>query len=172
MNTRTKLIITAVLALLVGFIAGHSVGRTGDDADVVATETENEDTPSLEQEDVATDTETTTETEPTIVATGNSVNVEDQNVGNVVLLSRIELVRPGWVAVHEVNANGELGNILGAHWYDSGVHQGSMNLLRGMEPGREYAATLWVDRGDTSEHVFDHEVDEMIPNTTFSFKAY
>lgn len=77
----------------------------------------------------------------------NIVLVKDQSAGGSVFVSRVEVESSGWVAIHE-DAGGQMGNVLGARRFDPGVHQGTVELLRGTEKGKMYYATLRRDNGD------------------------
>lgn len=85
----------------------------------------------------------------------NLVLVKDQSAGNEVFISRVELKTPGWVAIHE-DISGEPGRILGAARFDSGVYQGTVELLRNTESGSIYYASL---RGDNGDKEFDIKTD-------------
>jgi len=77
----------------------------------------------------------------------NQVLVKDQEAGERVFISRVDLINAGWVAIHEGSA-GVPGNVLGAARFDSGTYQGSVKLLKSTVSGSNYYAMLHSDDGD------------------------
>ncbi len=77
----------------------------------------------------------------------DDVRVGDQKAGDAVVLERVSLSRPGWIAIREEIA-GQPGNILGAAWFGAGVHEGVVPLLRETKPGATYNAFIFADDGD------------------------
>lgn len=87
---------------------------------------------------------------------GNTLAVNDQAPGNKVAVAMVNLVKDGWVAVHE-ELDAKPGNILGAQRFGAGAGQsGAVELLRPTEEGRVYFAMLHYDDGDRQ---FDHTKD-------------
>lgn len=88
----------------------------------------------------------------TVVADGDaSVAVADQAAGVRVALEALVMpVDNGWVVIHEVNADGSIGNALGASRYSKseGLTPKSVELLRAMSAGMSYQAVLYSDNGD------------------------
>lgn len=71
-----------------------------------------------------------------------------QTSGTQVHVKRVTVERAGWVAIHEIEG-GHVLNALGARRLDAGTHNDIVvELLRATEPGREYAAILYVDNGN------------------------
>ena len=104
---------------------------------------------------------------------GYSFSVADQSAGGVVYVSQLVFTEESWIAVREDN-NGELGNVLGAHRYSAGKHNGSIELLRNTEPGKTYYVVIYVDDGDKK---FDHKKDVLLVDnlgdvTAAIFRAY
>lgn len=92
---------------------------------------------------------TNTSTSPTSVEVPgtNAVVANDQPAGNKVEVTLVTLSKSGWVVIHEDN-NGKPGSVLGARRYDSGIHLGEVELLRGTQKGMTYYAMLHLDDGD------------------------
>jgi hypothetical protein len=93
--------------------------------------------------------ETGNGSDPIVIAEveGYRINVTDQAAGSRVAVTGVTLERAGWVAIHE-DRSGELGNILGAHWFPRGQSTGGVNLLRDTVAGNAYHAVLYNDDGD------------------------
>ncbi len=100
-----------------------------------------------------------------VVAPGSgSITVEDQAPGAVVALGAVTFpVDAGWVVVHEVNADGSLGNPLGAARYGKtdGLVPNTVELLRATTIDKTYNVVIYNDNGDK---VFDKTDD--VPVTT------
>jgi hypothetical protein len=74
--------------------------------------------------------------------------IGDQPAGKAVNVSKVSLSDNAWVVVRE-DANGEMGNILGAQWLPKGtVSETTVDLLRGTESGKKYYVVLYNDNGD------------------------
>lgn len=133
--------------------------------------------PSAKKDVVLDDTNNTTDTTPTASTTGDvsvtptkdnkvttasmptpaavhgagSITVDDQPAGTVVKLGEMKVpLDSGWVVVHETNADGSLGNALGASRF--GVKEGLMptqvELLRATMSGKTYAVVFYNENGD------------------------
>lgn len=88
-----------------------------------------------------------------------SVSVSDQPAGRAVMVSRIRLDVPAWIAVREL-VNDSPTRILGAVLRDTGDHADvTVDLLRTTEPDREYVISLYKDNGD---NVFDSKKDTLV----------
>lgn len=93
-------------------------------------------------------------TSPT--ASNNSIMVNDQAAGGIVMIAKVSLAQDGWVAIHE-QADGKPGRILGAQRFDMGVYSGGqVELLRDTMAGNTYYAMIHIDDGDK---IFDPHVD-------------
>ncbi|RME30661.1 hypothetical protein D6792_00085 [Candidatus Parcubacteria bacterium] len=80
---------------------------------------------------------------------GARVVAPDQSAGSSVRVTDLLLPPEGaWVVVHEIGPNAVFLNALGARRYDANVREGVVKLLRGTEPGRQYAVVLYHDDGD------------------------
>lgn len=89
----------------------------------------------------------------------NTISADDQPAGTMVAVA-VKLEKEAWVAVHE-DANGKLGNILGAQFFPAGTHLGKIDLLRGTQAGKKYYVMLHSDDGN---HTFDIKVDMPVKN--------
>lgn len=79
---------------------------------------------------------------------GATVSVATQAAGTSTMVALVVLDAVGWAVVHEVES-GHILNALGAARLDTGEHANVVvELLRGTEPGREYAVVLYVDNGN------------------------
>ncbi len=128
-------------------------------------------------EEIATSSEETGKTEeknPPVsmgVSGEGTIAVQDQEFGDSVSISSVNLGAAGWIAVHE-DRDGGLGNILGAGWFPQGTsEQVEIDLLRGTVPGATYYAVLRSDDGDrefdrAKDLPFEDE-DGKILQTTF-----
>lgn len=104
---------------------------------------------------------TGTTTAPTTKSSSKdfSFKVADQPKGSIVLLG--EGVKypteEGWIAVHE-EVGGELGNVLGASRYHTGVglEPTTIDLLRNTEAGKTYHVVYYTESGD---RMFDRRED-------------
>ncbi|MBI3075285.1 MAG: hypothetical protein HYY92_03710, partial [Parcubacteria group bacterium] len=75
--------------------------------------------------------------------------VSNQPAGDKVIVSMVSVSVNGWVTVRETNADGALGNILGARRFDAGKYFGeTIELLRGTSEDNVYAVVLHADDGD------------------------
>lgn len=87
---------------------------------------------------------------PIPVSGENILVVAHQPAGEAVIMSMVSLTVKGWVAIHEKNAEGNAGVILGARRFDVGNHFAeSIPLLRATREGRAYVALLHGDDGDS-----------------------
>ena len=77
-----------------------------------------------------------------------ALSVLDQNAGITVIIESVTVPPPGvWVAIHELRG-AELGNVLGAARVRIPSSNVTVELLRGTESGKRYAAALYRDDGD------------------------
>jgi hypothetical protein len=87
----------------------------------------------------------------------NNLVVANQPAGISAIMSMVSLSQNSWVAIHEENEDGTIGNILGARRFDTGRYFGEeIELLRGTVGGRMYVAVVHADDGDS---IFDHEIE-------------
>jgi hypothetical protein len=142
MNQKVRIII----ALVVGILLGFGIFKVWD----------NSSTPAVEETDSTGIVNTNkpassklTEEGSTVSGNGQAIKVEDQNPGRVVVVYQVSLDKPAWVVVRE-DAGGKPGNILGARLFDKGNNSGIVELLRPMQDGKNYFATLMSDDGDNS----------------------
>lgn len=96
------------------------------------------------------------------ISGGNAISVRNQAPGVNVDIELVTLENTGWVVIHE-NNNGALGNALGAQLFDAGANSGAVELLRGMEKGETYYATIRQDDGDRA---FDLTKDLLLSDET------
>jgi len=81
---------------------------------------------------------------PTITASTESIDVQDQGAGMSIQVKKASLVQIGWIAVRDGN-----GRTLGAGRFEPGVHADvEVPLLRTTEAGQSYQALIYVDDGD------------------------
>lgn len=170
--TNSKTQSTVVAALVIGLLVGFFIGRSWGEKYEVAKDDVNMENASSSAEvstgenSEKTVKETGTETAKTApketISLGNAtgmVSASDQSAGNSVSISKVTFDAAGWVVVRE-DANGGMGNILGAAWFPSGVHENvSVDLLRGTEANKNYFVTLYADNGDKK---FDKTIDTSI----------
>lgn len=153
-----------IAALVIGLLVGFGVGRVSA-RPTISNETEEqveeimvptkEDLPGAEEEAAK-------ETRPVQITTdSNFIEVKDQAAGINVFITRVGLTHTGWVAIHE-DRDGDLGNILGAKLFETGVSQGSVPLLRETATKKTYYAVLYADDGD---HVFNFKKDPVLAET-------
>ncbi len=82
------------------------------------------------------------------VRTDDTVVVEDQVAGKVVMIAHAKLTEPGWVAVFE-DKDGDLGNVLGARDLPAGEYDNfPVPLLRGTTDGATYYVGIYRENGD------------------------
>lgn len=88
-----------------------------------------------------------------------AISVADQSAGDVVTVESVTVPPPGvWIAVRDVSASGDLGNVLGAARVGSPRTNLSIPLLRPTEVGRSYAVQLYRDDGGNA---FDPAVNSV-----------
>mgnify|MGYP000474667361 CR=1 FL=1 len=114
--------------------------------------------------DIASDDETeiSDETSGVVLSGANAISVPNQKPGVNVNIEFVTLENTGWVVIHE-DDNGTLGNALGAQLFDAGPSSGTVELLRGMEEGKTYYATIRQDDGDRA---FDLTKDLLLSDET------
>ena len=89
----------------------------------------------------------TTPAVPVSSTGATAVAVDEQKAGNTVAVTMLTLSNPGWVVIHE-DRNGKPGNVLGATWYQAGIHLAKVELLRSTVVGGTYYAMIHSDDGD------------------------
>lgn len=93
----------------------------------------------------------------------NSVSVEDQKPGSMVVIQSITLAIAGWAVIHD-DREGKPGRILGARRFNAGTYTGqNVELLKETEEGKVYYAMLHTDDGDKQ---FDYRVDFPVKDET------
>jgi len=86
----------------------------------------------------------------------NRVVVTDQFPGNIVYLSSVQLVNPGFVVVKNDKA-GTPGDILGSQYFDKGINPGKVTLKSSTVEGGVYYAVIYSDTDGNK--VFDAAKD-------------
>jgi hypothetical protein len=109
-------------------------------------------------------------TNPTTMASGDSVTVATQAAGTLVLLQSLSLSQSGWVAIRD-NA----GRTLGAALFPAGTESNvSIPLLRATSAGERYQALLYFDDGKKSFNLHTETLvenaDGTVAGTMFSVK--
>ncbi len=147
-----KTVVSFIAGLLIGGLLVWVFGGTPEE--VVAPETEGEDTVEVVV-DTTEDTEETEDTTPVVdtpeleVGDG-AVSVTNQAAGSVVSLDGATFpTEEGWVAVRSY-PNGQLGSILGAARYSKaqGLVPSEVQLLAPTSAGRDYAVVFFSEDGD------------------------
>ncbi len=151
-----------VLAVIIGVIVGFALGVVWQNS--ISSEGKENLEETQEQGVTEEQNESTSDSvvsEETRAGFG-SVEVSNQSAGKVVQVENVSIDGTGWVAIREVGLDGELQNILGAVYIESGVHENlPVPLLRRTEEGNNYAVVLFSDDGD---HIFNHTSDAMLEN--------
>ena len=102
-----------------------------------------------------------------VVEGENLLVVSNQPAGTIVVTSMVSLGASGWVAVHENNADGSFGKILGARRFNAGKYFGeSIELLRATVEDNSYYVVLHADDGDT---MFDFSTETPVKDKGGSF---
>ncbi|MGM0482485.1 MAG: DUF7282 domain-containing protein [Patescibacteria group bacterium] len=73
----------------------------------------------------------------------DNIEIDDQEAGDTVFVSDMDLTESRWVVIHE-DKDGELGNILGARLFPESATEGNVDLLRETEEGKSYYAVLYM----------------------------
>jgi hypothetical protein len=148
---RNILIITIVFGLLFGFFVGRMWSGKNAGEEAVAVDKKATTTSAITKD---------IQTKLSPKGTGmNALTLSEQVAGNVVSIAQVSLSENSWVVIHE-DANGELGNILGAGWFPKGISENvSIELLRGTKADKKYYAILYTDDGDKK---FDSKADRPI----------
>jgi hypothetical protein len=89
-----------------------------------------------------------------VVASGETITVNDQAAGMNVVVTNVTLIKPSWVAIRDTR-----GWILGAAWFAAGAENVSVPLLRGTVAGQTYQAVIYVDNSDKT---FDLHTDSIV----------
>lgn len=101
--------------------------------------------------------------EPAMTSTEDgALRVENQGAGTRVALASFDMpVDAGWVVVHEVRADGTLGNALGAARFSQAekLTPTAVELLRTTVSGKTYHAVVYADNGNK---VFDLKQDMVV----------
>ena len=150
MSNNRKLVLTAVIAFLVGFgvrslWANRSSNYSKQGSDSYAGESYDQTNSALS----TSDNKSATSLED------SKVIVKDQEAGSSVAIEKVVLKNPGWVAIHEDSSDAP-GRILGAQYFLSGENIGIVELLRNTIEGGIYYAMIHADDGDRK---FDTKID-------------
>lgn len=87
-------------------------------------------------------------TTPATQTVANRVVMSDQNPGDVVYLSSVQLAAPGWVVIHKDN-KGTPGAVIGSMYFPAGTNPGNkITLSQPLLDGGLYYAMLHSDDGD------------------------
>lgn len=151
-DRNTQIILGAVVIVLVVALAWWYMAHRTKPAEMATEQgaTTTEMTPSTSGD--------TKMTNPTVVASGDSISVADQPAGDSVRVKSVSFSQAGWVAVRDSN-----GRTLGAGWFAAGAHENvSVPLLRNTEAGQRYQVLLYVD--NSGDHKFDLHGDTLIVN--------
>jgi hypothetical protein len=166
----------AIVLLLVGFIFGfaaHSfIAADAQNTDLPQVDT-NEDVSAINEEgDMQVEGDAIVE-ETTIDINSKPHNFElddvtlsiaDQVAGPIVLVSKTTLSDASWIAIAD-NNDGQLGSVLGAHWYPEGSYTDvavELQRVAGIEAGKSYYGVIYIDDGDK---IFSLELDTLLTDT-------
>lgn len=84
------------------------------------------------------------------------LEVEGQIPGSVIVVKKVVMDQPGWLAVADDN-DGQMGRILGANYLPAGTYQNILiSLLRSVSDGQTYFAVICQDDGDKE---FNYQTD-------------
>lgn len=154
-----------IVAFLIGAVAGAGIYGVLLDKGIVGERVDDEDEINISaSEEKKTDgKEVSKKSEskmPTTFIVGEndaSLVIVDQIAGKQAVVSMVTLKNSGWVTVRELGADGSFGNILGARHFEAGqsIAQ-TIELLRAMEAGNNYAFVLHADDGNEA---FDHTTE-------------
>ncbi len=155
----TGTIVTLVIGLIIGFALGAYTygGKTTSKIDV---DSLLDNRPATTSDGIlGSDSIPVMQDEETSAATDVLVEVTNQVAGTRVIVDEVKADAVSWVAIRDWSAGG-FGNILGAKRVDAGVSSlATVELLRGTQAGRTYAAVLYRDDGD---RVFNHKLDRLL----------
>lgn len=165
---RTVAIVTGVVALVLGFEIGMFVGQRKNVPVVavggVAQNTAQQGALGSSTNDSRATANSAAVVDTNALAIGSAlsapsvaaITVSDQKPGITALVSLVSTDAPAWLALRE-NANGLVGNILGAKRIDVGTNGNvEIPLLRATQAGKSYFVVLFKDNGDK---VFDFKTD-------------
>ncbi len=156
----TGTIVTLVIGLIIGFALGAYTygGKSSATGVKVGTLLENKATTTAGGI-LGGDSVPVMQDEETSAATDVLVEVTNQAAGTRVIVDEVKADAVSWVAIRDWSAGG-FGNILGAKRVDAGASSlATVELLRGTQAGRTYAAVLYRDDGD---RVFNHKLDRLL----------
>lgn len=159
-------VITAIIAFVIGFGSAWFIyNKNGtfpkttktDTSPVVSTNADNISNESVSKDMGSTvQNPSTTANGDTVISVANTVSVSNQAAGAQVMIDKVTLAKPAWIAITETDEAGNLTRILGAALFDVGTHLGIVDLLRGTLPGKIYYAVIREDNGDDA---FDPKKD-------------
>ncbi|NDE68428.1 hypothetical protein EB052_02370 [bacterium] len=93
----------------------------------------------------------------------NRIVVTDQFPGNIVYVSSVQLVNPGFVVIHK-DASGTPGAIIGSQWFDKGINPGKVNLSSSTVENGVYYAMLHADTDGNGK--FDAAIDKPLTDAS------
>jgi hypothetical protein len=76
-----------------------------------------------------------------------SIDVPDQFPGTVVYVARVDFPAGGFIVVRK-NNNGQVGEAIGATFFDKDTRIGNVDLTESTVDGQTYFAQAWTDDGD------------------------
>ena len=138
-------VIIAVIAIIIilGAIIWYVSGQKAVAPENNNTVSENID-PDLPTSEIPKDS---IESNPTI-PTSDTIAVSTQIPGESVTIDNVFLSKPGFVTIHEVNAKGMPGNIIGTSGLLTVGAKQDLEINANTTPGAKYIAMVRVDDGD------------------------
>ncbi len=142
--------IALIVGLIAGFIIGQSVGSNDSDSD-------DENASSTQNIIFGENGATTTSITPrgsqgasvigaSMVGTDDEVEVSNQKTGNNVVISKLEISKPYWVAVRDSQSTTKVPYILGAKRMTAGTHNNlSIFVSRATQSGKKYDIVFYKD---------------------------
>jgi hypothetical protein len=95
----------------------------------------------------------------------NQIITEDQPPGNILYVREIYLEYPGYVAVHKLNENAGLGEMIGiSHAIEGNKKQIDISLTQSVSHGEAVAVVMYRDDGDITFN--SPEIDVPITDET------
>jgi hypothetical protein len=164
--------IALVVGIVAGFIIGNSVGASKSKVDEEVNATSSSEsmifggdattTSNISTENItASVSHSLSENNGSELEGGEWLNVDDQKAGNTVVLSRLTIDKPYWVAVRDSRATTKNPYILGAKKLAPGTYTDlSIYVSRATAKGKSYDIVFYKDRGAT----FNYDASMMIMN--------
>ena len=82
------------------------------------------------------------------VPSSATVAVSTQIPGDAVTVDNAFLEKPGFVVIHEANASGQPGNVIGSSGLLTAGAKQDLEITANVKPGGKYIAMLYTDNGD------------------------